>query len=157
MISRRFREEVLNTFWGRDVFKVLGFISLASSSELPDYVDTSLDFIGFSGRLRIARISVPVWCTVFGKKPGSSEEGHQYDTDLSITIQKQLELMPNLQRLHLNFTCSIQQGRYHLGLSELMDVMKKAAGTFLEFLYPIQWLGSLEGHVAGRPIRTATI
>lgn len=160
-LSRQFRDEALPIFWQGNMFQVRKRINLASTPELQDWDDTVLGFIGPSGKMCIARISVPIDCTAFVTKPGGSEKNGEYVTDLGITIERLLEMMPNLQRLEISFGCNVKREDYP-GWEKTDAVLKKAAGSLLEFLRPMQRIESSEppklvrylmGGVAGRPIR----
>jgi len=162
-ISRQFCDEALPIFWQGNNFEVFGFISLASTPELPDRAHTALDFVGLSGKMCIARISVEILYAVFVKKPGRGQKNSEYDTDLGITIKELLEMMPNLQRLDARLACSIHKNDYP-GYEQTTTMLKKAAGSHLDFLSSVNFLEmqdepkpviTLAGNVSGRPIRAA--
>ena len=165
-ISRQFRDEALPIFWQVNDFDVSKEINVASKPELPkplDQVNTELGFIPLSGKMHITRIRVRVLCTVFVKKPGGSQKNAEYDTDLGVTIRALLEMMPKLQRLDISFFCEFERKNYP-GWETTTAVLEGAAGSLLEFLYPIQTLEAIDppmpmkyigGSVAGRPVRAA--
>ena len=166
-ISRQFRDEALPIFWQGNEFDVsFEEFNVASKPELPeplDQVNTVLGFIPLSGKMYITRIRVRVLCTVFVKKPGGSQKNAEYDTDLGVTIEALLEMMPKLQRLDISFFCEFERKNYP-GRETTTAVLEGAAGSLLEFLYPIQILEAIDptppmidigGNVAGRPVRAA--
>ena len=111
----------------------------------------------------ITRIRVCVLCTMFVKKPGSSQMNAEYDTDLGVTIEALLEMMPKLQMLDINFFCEFERKNYP-GWETTTAVLEGAAQSLLDFLYPIQIhefidmpkpMMSIGGNVAGRPVRAA--
>ena len=163
-ISRQFRDEALPIFWRGNKFDVFSFFSLTSTPELVGNVDTALDFIASSGKINIASIKIHVLCTVFVEQPGGSKKNGEYDTDLGITIKGLLDMMPNLQRLDLTFSCSVEREDYP-GEEKTDAVLQKAAGSLLEFVHDWDCYESSEtpkliihlfGHVCSRPIRAPT-
>lgn len=165
-ISRQFRDEALPIFWHGNEFKISNSINFASKSELSeplDRVETALSFIPLSGKMHIAKIRVRVLCTVFVKKPGGSQKNGEYDTDLGVTIEGLMNLMPNLQRLDISFFCEFER-KDCPGLETTSAVWKGAAGSLLEFLHPMRFLEAIDppqpfmhigGSVACRPLRAA--
>ena len=122
-----------------------------------------LGFIPLSGKMYITRIRVCVLCTMFVKKPGGSQKNAEYDTDLGVTIEALLEMMPKLQRLDISFFCEFERKNYP-GWETTTAVLEGTTGSLLEFLYPIQIHDFTDppkpkmhigGNVAGRPIRAA--
>ena len=120
-----------------------------------------LDAIGPFGKIYIARISVPLLCTVFVKKPEGCKKNGEDDTDLGITIKGLLAMMPDLQLLDSTFKCSVEREDYP-GEDKADAVLRNAAGSLREFLHPMQCLESSEppklvrtlfGNIAGRPVR----
>ena len=166
-ISRQFCDEALPIFWQGNEFSV-SFVDInaASKPELSeplDQVTTMLGFIPPSGKMYITRIRVRVLCTVFVKKPGGNQKNAEYDTDLGVTIEALLEMMPKLQRLDISFFCEFERKNYP-GWETTTAVLEGAARSLLEFSYPIQILESIDmpkpmmsigGSVAGRPVRAA--
>ena len=72
-------------------------------------------------------------------------------------------MMPNLQRLDISFSCSVKREDYP-GWEKTDAVLKNAAGSLLEFLYPMRCFETYDepkpiilipGDVAGRPVRAA--
>ena len=163
-ISRQFRDEALPIFWQVNEFDVsFNIINAASKPELPealDQVNAVLGFIPLSGKMYITRISVRALCTVFVKKPGGSQKNAEYDTDLGVTIEALLEMMPKLQRLDISFFCEFERDNYP-GRETTTAVFEGAAGNHLEFLSSLQVLElkdplmNIGGSVAGRPVRAA--
>ena len=160
-VSRRFHNEALPVFWQINTFRVSRFFSLASSSELRHQSYTSLNFIGASGLRNIANVRISVLCTVFIQSPHNNGRSSEYGTDLGTTIKGLLDMMPNLQRLDMQFTCKVERKDYP-GEEKTHVVLEKAAGRLLEFVYPMQCFESSEppkltrtllGNVTGRPIR----
>ena len=164
-ISRQFRDEALPIFWqGNDFDVSLPDINAASKPGLPEplgQVNTVLGFIPPSGKMYITRIRLCVRCTVFVKKPGGSQK--EYDTDLGVTIEALLEMMPKLQRLDISFHCQIERKNYP-GWATTTAVLEGAAGSLLEFLSTMKMYDCtdppkpkihIHGNVAGRPVRAA--
>ena len=154
-ISRQFRAEALPIFWQGNSFRVSRFFSLTSTPELLEEADTALNFIGPSGKTHIAKLKIPLLCTVFVKQPRG-----EYDTDLGVTIKGLLDMMPSLQTLELPFWCSVKSKDYP-GEEKTDAVLQKAAGSLLEFSRPVQCSESSEppklmtelfGNITGRPV-----
>ena len=156
-ISRQFRDEALPIFWQGNDFDVrLPDINSAPQPGLPE-VNTVLGFIPLSGKMYITRIRVSVRCTFFVMKNAG------YDTDLGITIEALLEMMPRLQRLDISFHCKIEEKNYP-GWETTTAVLEGAAGSLLEFLSSMKIHDYTDppnpkihiwGNVVGRPVRAA--
>ncbi|KAL8814894.1 MAG: hypothetical protein Q9191_008506, partial [Dirinaria sp. TL-2023a] len=163
-ISRHFRDEALPIFWQRNRFEISRSFSLISMPRLLDKADTTLDYIGPSGKIHITSIEIHLLCTVFVKQPRGSKKNREFDTDLGITIKGLLDMMPNLQSLRLPFSCSVEREDYP-GEDKTHAVLEEAAASLLDFLHPMECFESsdppklviyLFGSVVGRPVRAPT-
>ena len=162
-VSRQFYDEALPIFWQQNTFSINRSFSLSSTFEASEDSDTTINYIGPSGKLHIANVSINVLCTVFVERSESSEQKGEHATDLGVTIKGLLDMMPNLQSLDLQIDCKVKREEFP-GEVETEVVLKKAAEALLESRSglscfqstdPPKLVITLFGDIKGRPIREA--